>query len=257
MLEKEVTKGRHTLIMYYSEEDYDLINSHEWTLIDGLYAGTRKKVNGKIKLLRCHRLIMNVADPKLVVDHINGDTLDNRRENLRIATFKENSRNSTQVRNRYGFKGVGREDTHFRAQININGIPVRKGRFKTAIEAAKLYDIMAIHFFKDFAKLNFPDVKPEMTYLEWLDKHQQYLEAREACLNNQRELHYTIIDNIINKFGYIDSFLINDYNKQHNVDSNLKQKIKAKLNKMVEEEKLVVEKIVVPKNLEINRYYRK
>lgn len=248
MLEKEVTKGRHTLIMYYSEESYELINSHEWVLIDGLYAGVRKMVNGKIKLLRCHRLIMNVTDPKLVVDHINGDTLDNRRANLRIATFKENSRNSTQVRNRYGYKGVLKEDNHFESQINVNGIPIRKGRFKTAEEAAKLYDIMAIHFFKDFAKLNFPDVKPETTYLEWLDKHRQYLEEKENRLNDQRQKHYNIIDNIIDEFGYIDSFLINDYNKQHNVDPKLKQKIKIRLNKLVEEGKLIVEKIVVPKN---------
>lgn len=257
MLEIEVTKGRHKLMMYYSEEDYEIVNSHKWTLIDGLYAGTRIKVDGKIKLVRCHRLLMNITDPNLVVDHINGDTLDNRRENLRIASFKENSRNTVQVRNRHGYKGVGKEDKYFIAAINVDGKPIRKGRFKTPEEAAKLYDIMALHFFGDFAKLNFPDSLPEISYIEWLSNHQRYLEEKESRLNSLRIVHLNIINEIIDSYGYIDSTLIGDYNNKHNIDVNLKRKLMVRLNKMVKLNQLRVEKIIIYNNLEINRYYRK
>lgn len=243
--------------MYYSEEDHDLITSHKWILIDGLYAGTRIKVDGKIKIIRCHRLLMNVLDSNLVVDHINGDTLDNRRENLRIASFRENSRNTFQKRNRYGYKGVGKRGECFTATIYIDGKHNRKGRFKSPEEAAKLYDMMAIHFFGEFAKLNFPDDLPEISYIDWLTNHQQHLEEKERRMIDLRALHLNIINIIIDSNGYIDSILINDYNNTHKIDANLKQKLMARLNKMVKLNQLHVEKITIFNNLEINRYYRK
>jgi hypothetical protein len=114
----------------------------------------RKTVNGKRVHVRLHRLLMN-CPRNLVVDHINGDSLDNRRENLRICTSKENSQNRKMdsKRNKSGYKGVSfnKQQSIWRAFVANKLI----GCFETAEQAAMAYDIAAIKKFGQFAKTNF------------------------------------------------------------------------------------------------------
>lgn len=85
-----------------------------------------------------HRLIMNT--PKgYVTDHINGDKLDNRRENLRICTQHQNSMNTRiSKNNKSGVKGVSTTPSgKYRARIMLNGVEIGLGRYETLEEAAK------------------------------------------------------------------------------------------------------------------------
>lgn len=107
-----------------------------------------------------HRLIM--CPPRhLVVDHINGDGLDNRRANLRICTQQQNlwnGRSHTDSAVRY--RGVSispdRPNRKWRAQICHDYRVMLIGRYDTAEEAARAYDEAASRLFGNYARLNFP-----------------------------------------------------------------------------------------------------
>lgn len=101
-----------------------------------------------------HRLVLN-APKGMEVDHINGDRLDNRRENLRLVTRQQNARNRGANRsNRSGYKGVSLGHSAWLAYIAISGKNIALGSFKTAEDAAKAYNEAAIKLFGEHARLN-------------------------------------------------------------------------------------------------------
>jgi hypothetical protein len=108
--------------------------------------------------LTLHNLLMNT--PKgMVTDHINGDPLDNRKENLRICTAAENQRNrGANKNNTSGFKGVSwsKRDKIWRAGIGHDGKDIKLGCFEDKEEAARAYDRKAIELHGEFAYTNFP-----------------------------------------------------------------------------------------------------
>lgn len=119
----------------------------------------------KGKSVKISRIIMN--HPKgMFVDHINGDTLDNRRINLRICNRSENMRNRrVNKNNKSRFKGVypyyswykkkdGTRRKYFCAQIFINGKNKCLGYFDTKEEAAKKYNEVAKEVYGEYARLN-------------------------------------------------------------------------------------------------------
>jgi len=115
-----------------------------------------KTINGKRENLCMHRVIMNAPKGK-IVDHANGDTLDNRKCNLRICTILDNTRNkSIQKNNQSGYKGVhlAKKTGHWYTSIGLNNKILYGGTFKNKIDAAKKYNEMAIKYFGEFAKLN-------------------------------------------------------------------------------------------------------
>ena len=102
---------------------------------------------------------MGVTDPKIQVDHIDGDGLNCQDENMRLCTQTENSRNSKiQVNNSSGYNGVNWESNSkkWKAQIAINKKQTHLGLFLSAIDAARAYDEAAKKYYGEFAKLNFP-----------------------------------------------------------------------------------------------------
>lgn len=110
------------------------------------------------RAVRIHRLITNVL-PGLFVDHVNGDTLDNRGCNLRVCTSDENKRNrKTNCNSVTGFKGVKPTvrayGCRYTAKIGVNGTYVYLGTFDTAVEAAIAYNRAAIRLHGEFARLN-------------------------------------------------------------------------------------------------------
>lgn len=109
--------------------------------------------NGKIVLL--HRLIALTfipnPDDKPFVDHINGDKLDNRVENLRWATREENNRNQKKPLKKSGLpRGVQKEGKRFRARIRHNGTNLGLGTYATVEEASAVYEAAAQELFGEF-----------------------------------------------------------------------------------------------------------
>jgi len=145
------------LTVQVDDADYPAISVHSWALArkrDKLYAVAR--INGRGVYL--HRLIMG-APMFRVVDHIDGDGLNNRRSNLRICTRSQNMGNSRAHRDRSGeFKGVyyERDSGRYVAQICCRHRRTKIGRFPTPLDAARAYDAAAREAFGEFAKTNFP-----------------------------------------------------------------------------------------------------
>lgn len=126
------------------DEDYDFLMQWKW------YAGWSKHVNSFYVMNKrmglIHRLIMKT--PKgLQVDHINHDTLDNRKENLRNVTQSQNVINTGfQKNNTTGRKGVMVAKNKYQAQIRRNGKTMYLGIFDTVEEAGLAYDIASKNF---------------------------------------------------------------------------------------------------------------
>ena len=101
---------------------------------DSKYIQTRIKG----KMIKLHRYIMNINNSNLVVDHINRNPLDNRKLNLRICSYKENSFNkSIRVDNTSGIPGVSFHKTNkkWRAKIKYNNLTIHLGYFEDINEA--------------------------------------------------------------------------------------------------------------------------
>ena len=156
----ELTQGKWAVI---DEEDYDMLEQHTWRAQNwgsGFYAVTNiRAVDGRQRILSMHRLLLGLqrGDPR-EGDHINHDTLDNRRSNLRVCTRAQNQYNYRSNRGASQYQGVTHlnRKTPWQATIQINGKHLYLGVFASEIAAAEAYDAAAKKYFGDFAHLNFP-----------------------------------------------------------------------------------------------------
>ncbi len=160
------------LVALVDDEDFDRINRYNWSVVlsptcrtyyairnqhfSGLFddhpdrLGLRRQI-----LVYMARQVLGLCteDPR-VVDHINHDTLDNRRASLRACTQQQNCwnrRRRTNVSSQY--KGVSSAHNG-RWQVHI--LSAHSGIFSCEIEAAQAYDIAAKEKFGGYAYLNFP-----------------------------------------------------------------------------------------------------
>jgi hypothetical protein len=141
-----------------SPEDEDLLAAHKWQFdvrLGGyVYASRTVWKDGVSKKVYLHRLIAG-AGPGQHVDHVNRNTLDNRRGNLRICSASQNQANRGLPRtNTSGAKGVHwvPQNSCWRAQITVNGRKINLGRFQSLAEAQRAYDEAARRHFGDFAR---------------------------------------------------------------------------------------------------------
>lgn len=151
-----LTQGKFAVV---DDDDYAWLSQWSWTAVKprksrSWYAHMQ---DGR-RTRALHRVIM--GDPAgAEVDHVNGDGLDNRRENLRVVTHQQNTRNTRLRRtSRSGYKGVSKAKhvDAYRARIFLDGKEVWLGYFKSAVEAARAYDEAARRLFGKYASLNFP-----------------------------------------------------------------------------------------------------
>jgi hypothetical protein len=160
-------EGEWTIL---DQQDYYRLGNTNWCL-DGhetkLYAigGVRNK-KGEIQTVYLHREIMRPPKRRLV-DHRNGDSLDNRRSNLRFATHAQNVHNRRKTKKKTSSRFIGvyfikrskkwgaliehkRKNEHKRRSIWL-------GSFESEVEAAKARDRAAKKHYGEFACLNFPE----------------------------------------------------------------------------------------------------
>lgn len=136
-----------------------LFNDEDMPIIEGkkLYLYTRKSKSYVIyKNQRIHRIILGLTDNRLVVDHKNGNPLDNRRENLRVCLQSQNAKNRGKSEGVYTskFKGVFFKKDKWMAKISTNYKAIHIGSFETEEDAAKAYNNAAEKLHGEFAYLN-------------------------------------------------------------------------------------------------------
>lgn len=149
-----LTKGFVALV---DDEDYERVtsagrwralpNSNNENRVYAVHDGARGKT------VRLHNFLTGWP----LTDHINGNSLDNRRVNLRPATKSQNGANRViGVNNASGFKGVHLDRNRWRAVVRLDGRLVSLGYHPTAEDAARAYDAAALEHFGEFACVNFP-----------------------------------------------------------------------------------------------------
>ncbi len=137
--------------------DAHLAEGWNWSAVPNgktVYAQRCARVDGRQKKYGLHRIITSAPDG-VQVDHINGDGLDNRRANLRLATHAENSRNVRRPsNNKSGFKGVYKNAKTGRWAAMITGGGQRQylGQFDTPEEAHSAYCKAAAFHHGEFAR---------------------------------------------------------------------------------------------------------
>lgn len=133
------------------DADFDELSRYRWYSVKG-YAVRRAVIDGKRAFPRMHRQLLS-AEPGQLVDHINGNTLDNRRANLRTVTPSQNSMNRRKRKagtSRY--IGVIRQGERWHAYAKNRCI----GRFRSEAEAALARDAWMREHFGQYARFNFP-----------------------------------------------------------------------------------------------------
>jgi hypothetical protein len=156
MKEIKLSQGKVALV---DDGDFEWLNQWRWAAHKNGYVFyvVRVVYTPTPKTIQIHRLITN-APKGMVVDHINGDGLDNRRENLRLCTVAENNKNRRRnSNNTSGYKGVRRDTYKYKAAIKSENKLIHLGMFSSPEDAARAYDKAAKEIFGKFAKLNFPE----------------------------------------------------------------------------------------------------
>ena len=150
------------LLVDVDEEDVAFVQSHTWYIeqqdarTGGLYYFvTNMYVGDRRVKQKMHRLLAGcTSGDGNVVDHKDGNTLNNKKDNLRICTSRENSRNAkTPKTNTSGRKGVSFRNNKYVANIKIDGKTRYIGAYDYIEDAYAAYCAMAIEYFGDFARL--------------------------------------------------------------------------------------------------------
>lgn len=144
--EIELTQNQVALV---DNEDYNFLMQRKWqahkdgntfyaryNLYIGMIDGKEKR-----KTIRMHRLIMAVPKGK-IIDHINGNGLDNQKSNLRICSKRQNNQNRVHSIKSSKYPGVSWYNTinKWVARIRINGKAISLGRFTNEKDAAMAYE---------------------------------------------------------------------------------------------------------------------
>lgn len=144
-----LTRGRVALV---DDADYPTLSQFKWYCTSDSYAArtVRKKT------IAMHRLITG-AQPGQLVDHRDGNRLNNTRANLRLVTPGQNQHNRRRNHNSTsGYKGVTRFRDRWQARIRVDGRRIHLGYYDNPRQAASIYDAAARHFFGHYAHTNAP-----------------------------------------------------------------------------------------------------
>jgi len=152
MKEIPLSQGK---VAFVSDHRFDYLNQWKWHINSEGYACCNlKRTPEKRPKVSMQREIMQ-PPANMEVDHINGNKLDNRDENLRVCTRAQNLRNlKTPINNKSGYKGVYWGNGKWIAAIKLNYQSIYIGSFETPELAARAYDLKAHELFGEFARPN-------------------------------------------------------------------------------------------------------
>jgi len=150
-------KGKYFAMV--DDEDYDYLMQWNWSVSNqqnkSIYAVKGGYANGKNEnKIRMHRLILGITDSEILVDHKDGNGLNNQRSNIRVATRSQNNSN----RRPYGvFKYLGVYFNHGKwvGYVTVDRKRIYTDRFENEDDAARARDILAKKMQGEFANLNF------------------------------------------------------------------------------------------------------
>lgn len=148
----------HGFVTVVDDDLFDHLNQWKWRVSSSGYAVRHITVeSGKKKNVYMHRLILQTPDG-LLSDHINGNRLDNRAENLRLCNIQQNNTNRRKTKNKTSsvYKGVRKKakTAWWCAYIVVDGKQKTLGHYETEAQAAYRYNIAAKEYFREFASLN-------------------------------------------------------------------------------------------------------
>ena len=154
MKEIQLTKGCVALV---DDEDYDFISQWKWCVSNAVYAVRRgSKIDGDLRgtIILMHRVIMHTPEG-MSVDHIDGNSLNNCRSNLRNSTHSQNMFNKKlRSDSSSGIKGVQKHGNKWRVHIGYNGLRVRVGSYNSIDEAVAAYNQAALKYHGEYARLS-------------------------------------------------------------------------------------------------------
>jgi hypothetical protein len=146
----KLTKNKYTLV---DDADFSHLNQSKWHVNAYNYAVKKNSFGRNVYL---HRILLGVPK-EILIDHINGNSLDNRKQNLRLCTKIQNCQNQ-KIRsdNTSGFKGVYKplNRNTWCANITHSKKRIHLGVFKTKEEAAHAYNKAALKYHGEFARVN-------------------------------------------------------------------------------------------------------
>ena len=155
MKTKEILRNGKAHKVVFDSEDFLELGHLKWHINGMGYVQRYNPATAKHEYL--HRVILKVsAEGNVQVDHINGNRLDNRKDNLRKCDCSGNLKNTKKHADASSkYKGVSRDRNKFRANIMANGKRTTLGSYSSEIEAAKAYDEAARDLHGEYARLNF------------------------------------------------------------------------------------------------------
>lgn len=154
MKEIPLTKGFKAIV---DDEDYEYLTQWKWRASPSgklIYAIRTIKINGHNKNVLMHRDVIK-CPAGMFTDHINRNTLDNRKANLRVCSRLQNNVNTVHKRNKSGYIGVYISGKKWRVKVTHNKKVIGFGTFDNPIDAARVYDDIVRKLHGEFAVTNF------------------------------------------------------------------------------------------------------
>ena len=146
-------------VFLFDKDDFEAIRTHTWEVNNTGYISTQTYRNKTSKGYLLHRVVMNVTDSKIIIDHINGNPKDNRKRNLRIVTQSQNSMNaSISKSNKSGVKGVSwsKSKKKWYATIGVNNKTINLGTYELFDDAVNARIDAEGKYFGEYSFLNRP-----------------------------------------------------------------------------------------------------
>lgn len=178
MKELILSKGQKALV---DDDDFYWLSQWNWSavIIKGkIYA---KRVLKKTKLRNCskyetyiHRVIMRLTDSTLMIDHIDGNTLNNQKDNLRIVTHTQNNwhRSANKIAlSKYVGVFYKKDRNRWSAVIKRGDFKFSLGSYNSEKDAAIAYDLAIDKYSKGFGKKNFPNISHDFSLEEHIKKN--------------------------------------------------------------------------------------